>query len=100
LQNLEIDQLETIELENTRTNRSNGKLKQANNKNYQQLFLEDTIIDDLLASVGKSSPQILKNVSTAKNKQETHKNSTKNKSEKQKILQSAEAEKSQQLCLF
>ncbi|RUT01012.1 hypothetical protein DSM106972_070180 [Dulcicalothrix desertica PCC 7102] len=100
LQNLDNYKLEIIELENIQTQREITKLEASNTKNYQQLFLEDTIIDSLLSNIEKNSSQFLENMPIAKNKQEAHKKSANNKSKKQKNLQNMEVESSQQLCLF
>ncbi|MBF2018207.1 MAG: hypothetical protein IGS23_24030 [Rivularia sp. T60_A2020_040] len=100
LPNLEPQKQQIIELKFIPKQRNIKKTKPENESNYQQLSLEDTIIDNLLAPIGNNTHQIADNISTLKkkNQQETQSGQKKNKNVQK--AQNIKTEQSQQLCLF
>jgi alpha-glutamyl/putrescinyl thymine pyrophosphorylase clade 1 len=102
LPNLELSKQQIIELQATQRQRKILKLKQLNDSSHQQLSLEDTIINNLLAPIAKSKGQLTEDVSISQKASEieTQHKSKNTKNKKQKVLQNIEAEEPQQLCLF
>jgi alpha-glutamyl/putrescinyl thymine pyrophosphorylase clade 1 len=100
LSHLEHYQPQVIELQAIGKQRNTTKWEQLNDNSYQQLSLKDTVIDNLLAPIVKTNPQLSENTSIVKHKQKVNNKSLNNKAKKQKVLRNSEAEKFEQLCLF
>lgn len=100
LPNLEYPKQQLLELKITPKQRKISKLKQLNNSSYQQLSIEDKIIDNLLATVEQISTQISENSPNLHEKNEDEKQYKNKNGKKLKNLQNTEAEESHQLSLF
>ena len=88
LPNLEPDNQQIVELKFTS--------KQQKKSDYQQLSLEDTIIDNLLAPIESNCNKIPKNISTSQKK----KQSSDQRNKKTRKAENTKTEQSHQLCLF
>ncbi|NJM20283.1 MAG: hypothetical protein HC874_22990 [Richelia sp. SL_2_1] len=100
LPNLEPHKQQIIELKFTPKQRNIKKTKPENESNYQQLSLEDTIIDNLLAPIGNNIHQSADNISTLKKKNQHETQSGHKKNKNAQKAQNIKTEQSQQLCLF
>jgi len=97
LPNLEYSKQQIIQLQATQRDRKIPNLKQLDYSSYQQLSIEDNIIDNIIALTTKISYQSKENVPTLQ-KIKDQKTQCKNKNSK--VLRNVEIEKSKQLYLF